>query len=176
MDTIDNYQQDASAQGRINAWMMNWNIATHNISGGGFEIYNPPTFAAYAPHPQEIHVAHSIYFSVLGEHGFPGLILFLSIWGLTWKSANWVRKNARKNPDTEWAAMLAGMCQVSLVGYAVGGAFLSLAYFDLPYDIMVVVVLTRRWLEQILEGGNPDAPPEPKRKYGKRLRKQLPGR
>ena len=162
MNTIDHYQQDASAMGRINAWTMNWNIATHNISGGGFEIYNYPTYAAYAPDPQNILVAHSIYFSVLGEHGIPGLILFISIWGLTWKSANWIRKNAKNNPETEWAAMLAGMCQVSLAGYAVGGAFLSLAYFDLPYDIMVVVVLTRRWLEQVIAGKDPDAPPEPK--------------
>ena len=160
MDTIDNYQHDASAQGRINAWTMNWNIATHNISGGGFEIYNPPTFAAYAPNPQDIHVAHSIYFSVLGEHGFPGLILFISIWWLTWRSANWIRKNAKG--ENEWAAMLAGMCQVSLIGYAVGGAFLSLAYFDLPYDIMVIVVLTRRWLEHFKAGDSLDAPPEPK--------------
>ena len=40
------------------------------------------------------------------------------------------------------------MCQVSLIGYAVGGAFLSLAYFDLPYNIMVIVVLARRWLDR----------------------------
>ena len=40
------------------------------------------------------------------------------------------------------------MCQVSLVGYAVGGAFLSLSYFDLPYNIMVMVVLTRVWVEK----------------------------
>jgi hypothetical protein len=32
------------------------------------------------------------------------------------------------------------MCQVSLIGFAVGGAFLSLAYFDLPYNILVIVV------------------------------------
>ena len=40
------------------------------------------------------------------------------------------------------------MCQVALAGYAVGGAFLSLAYFDLPYNIMVLVVLTRIWVEK----------------------------
>ena len=39
------------------------------------------------------------------------------------------------------------MAQASLVGFAVGGAFLSLAYFDLPYDILAVVVLARRWME-----------------------------
>lgn len=39
------------------------------------------------------------------------------------------------------------MVQVSLLGYAVGGAFLSLAYFDLPYNMMVMVVLARKWVE-----------------------------
>ena len=40
------------------------------------------------------------------------------------------------------------MCQVSLVGYAVGGAFLSLAYFDLPYNILILIVLARRWIKR----------------------------
>ena len=34
-----------------------------------------------------------------------------------------------------------------LIGYLVGGAFLSLAYFDLPYDVMVAIVLARKWVE-----------------------------
>ena len=48
--------------------------------------------------------------------------------------------------DAQWAFHLASMCQVSLIGYLVGGAFLSLAYFDLPYDIIVILVVTSRWL------------------------------
>ena len=36
--------------------------------------------------------------------------------------------------------MLMRMVQVSMVGYAAGGAFLSLAYLDLPYYIMGFVV------------------------------------
>lgn len=147
MSTISEYQQDGSAMGRINAWWFTWNVATRHFFGGGFDIYNPSLFAVYAPDPESIHVAHSIYFSVLGEHGFVGLVLFLTIWGLTWRWANWLRKNATGNPETEWAATLGSMCQVSLVGYAVGGAFLSLAYFDLPYNIMVLAVLARRWVE-----------------------------
>ncbi len=35
------------------------------------------------------------------------------------------------------------MVKVSMVGYGVGGAFLSLAYFDVPYYVMVIVVATR---------------------------------
>ena len=35
-----------------------------------------------------------------------------------------------------------------MAGYFVGGAFLSLSYFDLPYNIMVMVVLARVWVEK----------------------------
>ena len=40
------------------------------------------------------------------------------------------------------------MCQVSLAGYAVGGAFLSLSYYDLPYNILILVVLGCRWMDR----------------------------
>jgi putative inorganic carbon (hco3(-)) transporter len=36
--------------------------------------------------------------------------------------------------------MLAEMVKVSFVGYAVGGAFLELAYFDMPYYLMLAIV------------------------------------
>jgi hypothetical protein len=39
------------------------------------------------------------------------------------------------------------MVQVSLVGFAVGGAFLSLAYFDLPYNLMALTVAARVWVQ-----------------------------
>lgn len=159
MSTISEYQLDSSAMGRINAWWMAWNLASDNFFGGGFDIYNSTMFTLYAPDPLDVHAAHSIYFQVLGEHGFVGLGLFLAMWGLTWHWAGWLRKNATANPETEWAAVLGGICQVSLIGYAVGGAFLSLAYFDLPYNILALVVLARRWVEHYQAGENFDAPP-----------------
>lgn len=159
MDSIADYQNDTSAQGRINAWHMAWNLASDNFFGGGFEIYNKATFMAYAPNQNDVHAAHSIYFQVLGEHGFFGLILFLLIWFFTWRWAGWLRKNGKFNAETEWTSVLGAMVQASLVGYIVGGAFLSLAYFDLPYNLMVLVVLTRRWLEHYQAGEDFDAPP-----------------
>ena len=36
------------------------------------------------------------------------------------------------------------MCQVGLIGYATGGAFLSLVYFDLPYYLVLIVVVLNR--------------------------------
>lgn len=149
MHTIETYEQDASAMGRINAWEMAFHLANDRvITGGGFSIYEPSVFEKYAPNPTDIHAAHSIYFQVLGEHGWGGLFIWLAIWWYTWRGAEWVRANGRTRDDTMWCAHLAAMCQVSLIGYAVGGAFLSLAYFDLPYNVMVMVVVAKKWTEE----------------------------
>ena len=155
MSTIVNYEKDSSALGRINAWWMAWRVASNHLFGGGFAIYDPATFARYAPDPQDIHAAHSIYFQVLGEHGFIGLALFLLVFYLVWRSAGWLRRNATRAPDGAWAAHLGGLCQVSLVGYATGGAFLSLAYFDLPYNLLVLVVVARRLIAQQVTAAAP---------------------
>jgi putative inorganic carbon (hco3(-)) transporter len=147
MSTIDQYQDDRSALGRISAWWTAWNLAFHYPLGVGFNFVRPELFALYSPTPDFIHAAHSIYFLVLGNHGFVGLFLFLSIWFFTWGAADSLRKSAAGIPQAQWAADLGGMAQVSLLGYAVGGAFLSLSYFDLPYYIMVMVMVTRRWVQ-----------------------------
>jgi putative inorganic carbon (hco3(-)) transporter len=159
MGTISSYEQDESAMGRINAWWAMFNIAKERLFGGGFDIYNAEVFARYAPIPEDVHAAHSIYFQVLGEHGFVGLFIYMLLWLMTWFSAGWIRKRAQAIEDMQWAASLAAMCQVSMAGFAVGGAFLSLAYFDLPFNIMVIVVLTRLLVEKRLKELKPAPPP-----------------
>lgn len=147
MSTIRTYDQDDSALGRLNAWMMAWNLACDRFLGAGFAATSRETFLLYAPEPDRIHAAHSIYFMVLGEHGFVGLFLFLLLFWFTWSSAGRLRVQAAKQAETRWLVDLASMCQVSLAGYAVGGAFLSLSYWDLPYNIMLMVVMGCRWLD-----------------------------
>lgn len=145
MGTIKSYEEDGSALGRINAWWVAWNLAKDKILGGGFMIYNPGVFARYAPVPDDVHAAHSIYFQIMGEHGFVGLALFLAIGASTWFAARRLAKLAKKTPSLKWAKDLAPMIQVSLIAFASGGAFLSLAYFDLPYNVMAIVVLAVRF-------------------------------
>ncbi|WP_291994453.1 putative O-glycosylation ligase, exosortase A system-associated [Candidatus Accumulibacter sp. ACC003] len=151
MGTIQTYEEDQSAMGRIHAWQTAINIANHRPFGGGFDIYNWTIHAMYSP-PEALlpRAAHSIYFSVLGEHGYVGLFLYLLMWWLVFRLAGKMRKETKNIAELAWVYELVGMCQVSLVGFAVGGAFLSLAYFDLPFNILVIVVVTRRWLN---EGG-----------------------
>jgi hypothetical protein len=44
----------------------------------------------------------------------------------------------------KWANDLAKLIQVALVGFWVGGSFLGLAYWDYPYILLIVLVLTQR--------------------------------
>lgn len=139
MQTMQTYQQDASAMGRINAWTVAWRVASDNFFGGGFVLEHPMVFDRYAPNPEFIAVAHSVYFQVLGQHGFVGLFLYLCMWIATLLTCWWVHKNTDDPGDRQ----LARMAEVSLIGFFVGGAFLSLAYFDGPYYIMMALVVLR---------------------------------
>jgi probable O-glycosylation ligase (exosortase A-associated) len=154
MNTISAYELDESAQGRINAWRMAYNLAKDRFFGGGFEIYNPPVFRIYAPNPNDIHAAHSNYFQLMGEHGFVGLGLYLLLGLLSWRCAAWIIRHAGQHESLRWAATLATMIQASLIGFFVGGAFLSLAYFDVPYYLMIALVATRIIVEQSLPAGS----------------------
>jgi len=145
MSTINTYQEDESAQGRINAWHVAFNVAKDRVTGGGFELWRPPVFRQYAPNPFNVHDVHSIYFEIMGEQGFIGFALFMLLGLMTWIRAQQVIKRCKNDPDKKWASDLAAMLQVSFIGYAAGGAFLGLAYFDLPYHMMIIVLLTAKF-------------------------------
>jgi len=152
MSTIQNTDDeslDASARGRLNAWAFAINLVEERpILGGGFRVFISPEFAKYAPDPKDRHDAHSIYFEVLGEHGFPGLFLFLALGVSTWFTAQGVIRRAKDLPQVEWAVDLVRMLQVSLAGFAAGGAFAGLAFFDLPYHLVAIVVLCKILVDQ----------------------------
>lgn len=147
MATIQTYEEDQSAMGRINAWWMAFNLAKNNVFGGSFETATPEFFMKYAPNPNFIQGPHSIYFQVLGQHGFIGLFIYLAMWISTWMACNRIRSITREVAEKQDTYLLASMIQVSLAGFAVGGAFLGLAYFDVPYFLMAVVVRLL-WIEE----------------------------
>lgn len=154
VETIETYQEDASAMGRINAWWFAFNIAKERpFVGGGYDVFDPELFRRYAPNPEDFHDVHSIYFEVLGEHGFVGLILFLMIGFLSLRACKWTIRQTRDRKDLYWARDLASMVHVSIIGYAVGGAFLGLAYFDLYYHLVSIALLTRVAVERALTAG-----------------------
>lgn len=142
MDTLQTYEKDASAMSRFNAWHFAFNFAVdHPVLGGGFEVFSADSlWPRYAPNPADHHNAHSIYFEVLAMHGFPGLAMFLLISGAAFRCGSWTIRRTRDRPDFFWARDAAAMAQCSMVGFAVGGAFLNLAFFDLFWHIIAILI------------------------------------
>ncbi len=142
MGTIQTHEEDLSASNRLVAWEEAYNLAKDRFPlGGGFEYQSPAVSARYSPQPGLVMVAHSIFFQTLGSLGFIGLSLWLLFWLLVWRQCAWLRKHC-KSPSTTWAAHLASMVQVSMVGYAIGGAFLNLAFWDGVYYIYAAIGVT----------------------------------
>ena len=144
METITDPRSEQSANSRLETWTMLWNMAVDRpLTGGGFEAYQKWIFQKYNPTYNFTHAAHSIYFQVLGEHGFVALGIFLVFWMLVWRICSQVVSESRGRPELHWAFWLGQMTKVSIVAYLVGGAFQNLAYWDMPYYLFVGVAVTR---------------------------------
>ena len=150
MNTIQTFDTDSSAMSRVYTWQTLWNVALDRpFVGAGFATDCLAVFSRYAPiggvggyADGGIFVAHSIYFQALGEHGFPGLVLYILLGVVTWRRASHLAARASKDPEyATWVPLLMRAVQVSLAGFAVGGAFLTLVHLDVPYYMVCYVVL-----------------------------------
>jgi len=167
MNTIETADEDASFMGRVVAWKLSFILAVkHPILGGGFKSleYFPVwaelsrDFFAYEwfytgsalPNTKFGRAAHSIYFQVLGEHGFVGLFLFLACLGGAFLKARAIARKARQLSAPSWLRTLVTMLQLSIFAFALGGASLSFAYFDLIWAIFgLLIVLDARILPAV---------------------------
>jgi probable O-glycosylation ligase (exosortase A-associated) len=160
MESIKHYQEDPSAMSRIAAWKYSIGVANSRITGGGFQSYSKENYEKYSSQVVErAFVAHSIYFSVLGSHGWPGLLMFFSIIGISWRNLSSVRRVAQDKPELHAQYILSQMLKISLIAYLTGGAFLSLAYFDLPWHIFAITYLLK---QQVLKKAPSIAPIKPR--------------
>ncbi|MBI5329053.1 MAG: putative O-glycosylation ligase, exosortase A system-associated [Betaproteobacteria bacterium] len=148
MNTVKTHDQDASAMGRINAWVVALRVANDHLIGGGANVFTPRIFQQYAPVPEDWHDVHSIYFEQIGEQGWIGFVLYFSIYALAWFRCSRIIRRYKNDPDKKWAASLAAMVQVGIIGFMAAGAFLGLSYWDLPFDLIVIALVLSKILEQ----------------------------
>jgi putative inorganic carbon (HCO3(-)) transporter len=149
--TIQSYEEDNSSMQRIQAWGVAWNVAlSRPLIGAGFRLEDAPDsqWLRYAMFlgdwKNRARAAHSIFFQMLGEHGFTGLILFVLLLVFTFYTLARVKRASRKLEGSEWIGEFATALQIGLIGYLVAGAFLSLAYYDLFYAYVALAVIMQR--------------------------------
>lgn len=138
MDTIQHAKQVNSFETRVQSWEFATNVALHRpLLGGGINVYQSGSmWSLYGPPGARPRAIHSVYFRVLAEQGFPGIILFFALLFVSWRYCAKVRRQTRNTGEERWAFDLASMFQVTLLAYMIAGLATTSSYFDMTYQIM----------------------------------------
>jgi probable O-glycosylation ligase (exosortase A-associated) len=150
--TIQTADEDGSFMGRAMAWKMSIYIALdHPVFGGGpyavqspdvwqryLPVYDTEQFFTTRPAREDYAAAHSIYFQVLGDTGFGGLFVFMTMLfgGLLVALRS---SSAGKKTGNQGITELGRALFLSLATLMIGGSALSVAYYDHIYAILALI-------------------------------------
>ena len=159
VSTIKTAAEDQSFLGRVAAWKVSINIASDNpIFGGGFDAtqvkpiwdmhkHTPNVIDYQIPEGMDYKAAHSIYFQVLGDMGYVGLLIFLALLAAAfitrWEINGLVKRAPARNV---WASDLSTALTLSLVAFMAGGGGVSVAYFEIAHFQIVLLAVIKRTL------------------------------
>ena len=146
MSTITQYNQDSSSLGRILVWKWTLNFAQSHPLGGGFNAYVVDTItypSAEGAVPLVVHgkAFHSMYFEALGEHGWPGLMLLLSLLVGSFATLWRVVRQCRLLPDMAWCADLARALMISEAVLAACGSFIGIGFTPEVYYLFATTAM-----------------------------------
>lgn len=152
MGTIKTYKADESASTRLAVWQWTWNYAKTHPFGGGFDMYRQDVLnydlivaegtgsnmtLKHIPTSDRARAYHSSYFEMLGEQGWPGIVLWggLNLIGIF--RMEMLRRRYRKaGPEDAWVAPLAGALQSALLIYLLGASFVGIAFQPFIYQLI----------------------------------------
>ena len=89
---------------------------------------------------EEGRAFHSIYFEVLGEHGWIGLAIFFAIFAVFFLDMRRIRRQVRDRPDLEWLGDLARALSHGVLIFMAGAAFIGIAFYPLQYYLFALAV------------------------------------
>lgn len=160
MNTIENHKADKSASTRVAVWMWTLDYVKEHPFGGGFDAYRGNKVKMELTDVKgqgnnikvvrreafdEARAYHSAYFEMLGEQGWPGLAIWLTlliagVWQMERVRARWIK---RTGPGETWQAPLANALQHSQLIYMVGSLFVGIAF--LPFGYMLIGLQCGLW-------------------------------
>jgi len=148
---------DESASTRVAVWKWTIDYASRNPLGGGFDAYRSNRFeytmpvkttdgnttsVEYREVVDEARAFHSSIFEMLGEQGWPGLIMWIALHLVGLIQMERIQRRWRKVEDEaeRWIAPLAAALQMGAVIYLIGATFQGIAYQ--PVILMLVGLQT----------------------------------
>jgi putative inorganic carbon (hco3(-)) transporter len=149
---------------RLLVWRWTLDFASTHPFGGAFQAYlvDHVEIPATPAGPATIEFGrafHSIYFEMLGEQGYPGLIIFLLISAITFFKLRRLARRARAYPELEWVAGLADALQSGLAVFLVSGAFVGIAFQPMYWYFIAIGISLNAYMWRV---ENPQAEPRTK--------------
>jgi probable O-glycosylation ligase (exosortase A-associated) len=150
-DDLVNYEAESSAQSRFWNWELCKRVGmAHPLHGGGFDYYSLDIYPKYYPEfidrwgEGKVWSCHSSWFTIFGEHGFPGILLWIGMLGSALYSLNKIYFYAKQHQELEWAINYIKMTQIALYAYILINTFYDAAYFDLYYQLIALSIIIKQ--------------------------------
>ncbi len=153
METIKEYKGDQSASTRLAVWAWTWEFAKDHPFGGGFDAFRqnklrfeltktddggPTQDVESRIATDQARAYHSAYFEMLGEQGYPGLLIWLIIHfvGILRMELLHQKFSKRDEDDDQWIGSLATALQQAHIVYMVGALFVGIAFQPFVYMLV----------------------------------------
>ena len=141
--SAQDYEQDATAARRITLWKAGFSMLRDHPFGVGINNFAVNLVTKYRPPGVEggATAPHSIFVQAGSELGIGGLAVLLAVIVLIFRRNQATRKLYRQaHLDEPWILNFAHALDLSLLGFIVGGAFLTVLYYPHLYIILPLAV------------------------------------
>jgi probable O-glycosylation ligase (exosortase A-associated) len=149
IDTVVHPMEEDSALTRILIWKWTFKYAMAHPFGGGFmsflidRIEYPNGVIGFS------RAFHSIYFEVLGEQGWVGLVLFVGTASWAFISLRRLSRRTRDNPQLAWCADMSDALQSGLAVFLTAGAFVGIAFQPAFWSFIAMSVSLREYVRRV---------------------------
>lgn len=157
MSTVANPEQEESADTRLLVWKWTLGYVAEHPLGGGFEdfrinaLYHEPKASDPEGHWERARAFHSMYFEVLGEHGYIGFAMFMSIALLSIVTLLRVLRQTRNQPHLKWCNDLAFALLTSLLAVMACGAFIGIGFQALVWNMFTMPICLGEYVHRVLK-------------------------
>jgi probable O-glycosylation ligase (exosortase A-associated) len=157
ISTIKSFDQESSAYTRILVWKWTLGFVGEHPFGGGLMAFlvNHIELPAMDGGPAQIQFGrafHSIYFEMLGELGYPGLFMFLTVALVSFIRLFRTARRARKYPELEWVWALSNALQAGMAAYLTAGAFVSIAFVPMFWYFIAMSISLNAYMYRVEHG------------------------
>jgi probable O-glycosylation ligase (exosortase A-associated) len=151
MDTIQTYEEDDSATGRLHFWEVALAMANANPwFGVGFNAYKDAYNTYDFSHGEygKGRSVHSSFFGVLADTGYMGFVLWMAILVSAFWSCYWIQKHAARESLPVELTHGAVALEASLVAFVVSGSFLPGQYGEMFWHFIGITIVLQQLADQ----------------------------